>query len=290
MGPSAYERRAHEQIQAWKKRQPTWIGRGRRILNLPLETAGNLIFKVPGVAWAVDQSVGPVVGALNAVAQSSVRHAAIHRAYRDGGHAQVRQHADLLSLDLEQIDRAIGRLGAKYQALALAEGAATGLAGLGGIPVDVVALVLLNLRAIGEYAAYCGFDLRGQEERLFAMNVLGYASSAAPGRDKYGTMAQLAKIARDVSTRRPWKELKKHAFVRVVRRIARAVGVRVTRAKLAQIIPAAGAVFGGVFNAQFTSGVCDTAHMFYRERFLLAKYGPAFLDPAPPAAGQLSPA
>ena len=281
MEPSAYERRALEDIHAWKqqKTRSTWIGQTRRIVNLPLETAGRLLFKVPGVTRAIDRSVGKLVGALNDVAQSSVRHAAIHGEYRDGGHAHVNEHADVLSLDLEQIDRAIGLLAAKYQALALAEGAATGLAGLAGIPVDVVALVLLNLRAIGEYATYCGFDPRGHQERLFAMNVLGFASSATTARDKYGTVAQLAKIARDVSTRRPWKELKKHAFVRAVRHIAKTLGLRLTKAKLAQIVPAAGAVFGGVFNAQFTSGVCGAAHMLYRERFLIAKYGIALVEP-----------
>ena len=279
MEPSAYERRALADIHAWKaKKKPTWLGHTRRIVNLPLEKVGQLVFKVPGVTWLIDRSVGRVVGALNSLAQSSVRHAAIHEEYRDGGHAHVKEHADVLSLDLEQIDRMIGLLAAKYRALALAEGAATGLAGLGGIPVDVAALILLNLRAIGEYATYCGFDLRGQQERLFAMNVLGFASSAAP-RDKYGTVAQLAKIARDVSTKKPWKELKKHAFVRVVRQIAKSFGIRLTKAKLAQIVPAAGAVFGGVFNAQFTSGVCDAAHMLYRERFLVAKYGIVLIEP-----------
>jgi hypothetical protein len=280
MEPSAYERRALEDIHAWKQQRTTstWIGQTRRIVNLPLETVGRLLFKVPGVTWAIDRSVGRLVGALNGLAQSSVRHAAIHEEYRDRGHAQVKEHADVLSLDLEQIDRTIGLLATKYKALALAQGAATGLAGLGGIPVDVVALVLLNLRAIGEYATYCGIDLRGQHERLFAMNLLGFASSATAARDKYGTVAQLAKIARDVSTKRPWKELKKHAFVRAVRQIAKSLGLRLTRAKLAQIVPAAGAVFGGVFNAQFTSGVCDAAHMLYRERFLVEKYGIGLIE------------
>jgi hypothetical protein len=44
--------------------------------------------------------------------------------------------------------------------------------GLPGIPPDVVALISLNLRAIGEYATYYGFNINSQEERLFVMNVL----------------------------------------------------------------------------------------------------------------------
>jgi len=71
----------------------------------------------------------------------------------------------------------IGWLAAKYKGAALVEGAATRAAGLLGIPPNIVALLTLNLRAIGEYATFCGFDISRQEERLFAMNVLGLASS-----------------------------------------------------------------------------------------------------------------
>jgi len=66
-------------------------------------------------------------------------------------------------------------------------------------------------------------------------------------------MAQLVRIAQDVAKKRTWKELEKHAFARVIQQIAKALGVRLTKAKLAQIIPAAGAVVGGGFNAYFTS-------------------------------------
>jgi hypothetical protein len=282
MEPSAYERRALDGIRAWKEGKQTRLGHARRVLALPFEKVGGLLFKVPGVAWVVDKSVGQLVHALNQFAQSSVRHAAIHGEYRGDGHAHVSHHSDMVSLDLEQIDRTIGRLAAKYKALALAEGAATGFVGLAGIPVDVVALVTLNLRAVGEYATYCGFDVREQEERLFALHVLGYVSGPTP-REKQQALAQLLRIAREASTKKPWKEMKKHAFVRIVKQIAKALGIRLTKAKLAQIVPAAGSIVGGLFNAQFTSSVCTAASMLYRERFLAEKYGDALL------IGQISP-
>jgi hypothetical protein len=130
----------------------------------------------------------------------------------------------------------------------------------------------MNLRAIGEYATYYGFDIHRQEERLFAMNVLGLASSPNDA-SKGLAMAQLVRIAQDVAKKRSWKELEKHAFVQVIQQIAKALGVRLTKAKLAQIVPISGAVIGGGFNAYFTSKVCDAAYYLYRERFLAAKYG-----------------
>ena len=80
-------------------------------------------------------------------------------------------------LDLEQVDAVVGWLDAKYTGLAFAEGATAGAAGVLGLIADIPALVTLNLRAIAEYATYYGFDVASQRERVFAMNVLGLASS-----------------------------------------------------------------------------------------------------------------
>lgn len=194
----------------------------------------------------------------------------MYQEYRSNG-CEVNSPRDIFQLDLEQVDRTIGWLSARYKGIALVEGAATGAAGLLGIPPDVVALVTLNLRAIGEYATYCGYDVSKQEERLFAMHVLGLASSpndAAKG----VAMAQLVKIAKQVAQKKPWKELNKHTFVQLIQLISGALGRRLTKAKLQQTIPVAGAVVGGGFNAYYTAKVCDAAYYLYRERFLANKY------------------
>jgi len=66
------------------------------------------------------------------------------------------------------------------------------------------------------------------------------------------------------------------------------------------VLPIAGAVMGGGFNAYFTTKVCVAAYFLYRERFLAAKYGPEIigapvipaddLGPAYPEAGEHLPA
>ena len=65
-------------------------------------------------------------------------------------------------------------------------------------------------------------------------------------------MAQLAKIAADAAKKTTWNTLEGRAFVRIIQQIARALGVRLTKAKLAQGVPIMGAVVGGGFNAYFT--------------------------------------
>ena len=89
---------------------------------------------------------------------------------------------------------------------------------------------------------------------------------------------KLVLIARDVALKKTWKDLEKHAFVKVVQKIAEALTIRLTKAKLAQVIPVAGAAIGGGFNAYYTNKVCDAAFYLYRERFLASKYGPEIIE------------
>lgn len=275
--PSDYEQKEIISIHQWKNPKLTWFDKAMEIANWPIDKAGDLVMETPGVGWVIEKSATGLVGALNDFAQWSVRPDAIFEEFRDCGHSGVTKHKEVSGLDLEAVDKVIGFLGAKYKSLALTEGALTGTAGLPGIPADVVALILMNLRAIGEYATYCGFDMASQQERLFALNILGLASSPTDA-SKTVAMTQLVKIAKDVALNRPWKQLEKHAFVQIIQKIAESLGIRLTKAKLAQIVPVSGAVVGGGFNAYFTAKVCDAAYYLYRERFLATKYGPDIID------------
>lgn len=271
--PSKYERTEIVAIHEWKNPSLSWFDQAMAVINKPLDLAGNVVMNVPGIDWVMEKAFGGALNLLNDGASWSVRPGAV---FADFG-PDVQRLEDIHQLDLKEVDKAIGYLAAKYKSLALAEGAAAGAVGLPGIPPDVVALLGLNLRAIGEYATYCGFDVNSQQERLFALNVLGLASSPTDAA-KTVAMAQLVKIAKDVARKRTWKQLEEHLFVRIVQQIAKALSVRLTKAKLAQVVPAAGAAVGGGFNAYYTAKVCDAAYFLYRERFLAAKYGPQIIE------------
>jgi hypothetical protein len=282
-GPSDYEKNARLEIHAWKNPKLGWFGWAMHTINWPFEKAGELAMKVPGIEWVIQKACSGLLGVLNDAAQYTVRHDTIFENFRKSGHP-INSHADIYNLDLEDIDRVIGWLAMKYKGAALVEGTGAGAAGFVGvpagiaaIPVDVVAVIGMALRAIGEYATHYGFDISSQHERLFAMTILGYASSPSDAA-KTTAMAHLTKIAVDVAKRKAWKDLQDHAFVVVLQKLANSVGVRLTKAKLAQAVPAAGAVIGGGFNAYYVSKVCDAAYFLYRERFLAQKYGPDFID------------
>ncbi|MCK5686601.1 EcsC family protein [bacterium] len=272
-----YEKEAIVGIHEWKNPQIGWFGKAMEIINWPIERAGDLITEVPGVEWVIEHAIGGLVSFLNDIAHWSVRPDAIYEEYKAAGFDQIKRPKDIFSLDLEDVDKVNGYLAAKYKAIALAEGAATGSIGLPGIPPDIVALITLNQRAIGEYATYYGFDISSQQERLFALNILGLASSPNDAA-KQVAMAQLVRIAQDVAKKKVWKDLEKHSFVTIIRLIARSLGIRLTKAKLAQIIPVTGAIVGRGFNVYYTNNVCDAAFYLYRERFLAEKYGEDIIE------------
>ncbi len=272
-----YDKRALQEIHEWKNPQLSWFDKALQIVNQPFNAAGNAVLSAPVVGEALQKAVQGLVGVCNDAAQWSVRPEAVFEEFRSDGHTHIKTHNDIKTLKLEEVDKTVGWLAAKYKGLALLEGAGTGATGIAGIAIDIPALIALNLRAIGEYATYYGFDIERQEERLFAYNILGLSSSPTDV-SKNVAMAQLVKISQQVAKKQTWEKLEQHAFVKIIQQIAKSLGIRLTKAKLAQIIPVTGAVVGGGFNAWFTSNVCDAAYYLYRERFLAERYGASVIE------------
>lgn len=267
-----YDKKALVEIHAWKNPEITWFDKALSVINKPLDYVGDVILDNDTVGHVIKKSVNGLVSICNDAAQWSVRSEAIFKEFRGDGHHHINSHEDISSLALEHVDKTVGWLAAKYKGIALTEGAGAGAVGMAGMVIDIPSLITLNLRAIGEYATYYGFDIERQEERLFAFNILGLSSSPTD-LSKNLAMSQLIKISQDVARKKTWNELNKQAFVQVIQQISKILGIRLTKAKLAQTIPVAGAVVGGGFNVYFTNKVCDAAYYLYRERFLATKYG-----------------
>lgn len=273
---SAYERQALREIQLWKQPDTSLLGKAFGRVNQTLHSATDLVRNVPGVDWTIENVVSGLLRLTNEIVQDSVWHDAIYKEYQEAGHA-VEGKDDIGRLDLEHVDQSLKGLDTKYRALATAEGAATGYAGASGIVPDVVALVALNLRAAGEYATYCGFDLQEPMERYYALQLLNAVSQPTDAA-KQAALVPVIRVSHAVARQQTVQAVEQYAVGRAIRNVTRALGVRLTRAKLAQIVPVTGAVVGGSFNAYYTSKVCDAAFFLYRERFLVSKYGAQVLD------------
>lgn len=271
-----YERRALQEIKAFKNPQESAFGRVWGQITAPVGKFANYVFDTP-VGKAVTKAVQGIVSMLNDGASWSVRTESIYAEFRSDGCTSVRGPTDIHRLSLEQVDKTVGHLAAKYKAFAAAEGAAAGTLGAPAIIADVPVLAGIALRAVNEFAAYYGFETSTQSERMFAMAVLSAASSPTVA-TKQVALAELTRASVMIGQRKTWEELQKVLSVNAIKKVAEALGVRLTKAKLAQVVPVTGAVVGAGFNAWYLGAVSETAYMLYRERFLIEKYGSDVVD------------
>jgi len=269
---SDYEMAALQEIQQWRTPEKGWFRKTVDGINDVFHQATDLIRKVPGVEWTIENVIAGILRLTNEIMQDSVWTDAIYKEYKKAGHP-VTSKEDIRHLDLEIVDKCLKGLDAKYRTLAAVEGAATGYAGLPGIVPDIIALVAMNLRAAGEHAAYCGFDISNNRERLYALQILDAASSEKNAK-KQVAFSPLVRVSSRLARKQAIRQIEDLAISRAIREVAERLGLHLARAKLAQIIPVTGAVVGSGFNALYTTRVTETAYYLYRERFLFYKYGP----------------
>ncbi len=271
--PTPYEIEARAAIEAWRNPPDSWFGAASRRLDGAWDQATDLVRRVPGVEWTIEHVVAGLLEVIGEITHDTLWRDGIFLEFKRTG-APVRSLEDIRALDLSVVDRALEGLSAKYQALAGAEGATTGMAGLAGIVPDIVSLVAINLRAVGETATYCSFDMTLAEERLFALRLLDVVAGGTDSRKRI-LMEPAVRVAKSVARRQGVQAIEQMGFSEAVERLARAIGIHLTGQKVAQVVPVAGAVVGAGLNVMYTRKVCATAFHLYRERFLDAKYGPA---------------
>jgi EcsC protein family len=273
--PSEYDARALSEIAQWRSPSSSWYSRLTGRAAQTWNDVTDLIRMVPGVEWTMDNVVAGLLDLTNEITQDSVWIDAVFKDFRDSGH-DIENHEHIGLLDLEQVDRITMGLDTKYASVAAAEGAATGLAGAAGILPDLIGLVSINLRATGEYASYYGFDIRDPRERLFALELLDHVAQPSTG-TKDMTFSPAVRTASRVARTQSSQALEQMGVMSAIERAARALGIHLTGAKLAQIVPITGAFIAGGFNAVYTTRVCTSARNLYRERFLVRKYGEVVL-------------
>ncbi len=123
-------------------------------------------------------------------------------------------------------------------------------------------------------AASCGYDVREPEEELLAQGLTS-PSGAASG-PKGAALAELSRPMQQMMHRATWKVLTEESLVKVIQQVYARLGLRITKAKLAQTVPAAGVVFSVGMNMAPVQAVARDAALASRLRFLSDKYG---LDP-----------
>jgi len=134
--PTEYEQKVLREIHRWKNPKVGWLGKTVDKVNRRLHGVTDLVRKVPGVDWTIDNVVSGLLRLTNEIMQDSVWREAIFKEYHTAGH-DVQTLDDIRRLDLEAIDQALRGLDTKYRSVTAAQGAAAGFAGAAGVLPDV---------------------------------------------------------------------------------------------------------------------------------------------------------
>ncbi|MDE2833592.1 MAG: EcsC family protein [Bacteroidota bacterium] len=264
---TASEQAVLAEVRTWRSRQPAWVDRQVSRINRPLKQLSGMMHKVPGFDWTLDNLITGVVRITNEIAQDTVSWKGVLERFRARGH-DIASIADVRSLKMEAIHEALEGIQMRYQSMTGAQGAAAGLAGLAGLLPDLLGLIGFSLRAAGETATCCGFDLSREHEREYALFTLCVAARTDDSRDAAGAIARH-------HTRQTAEQL---AVKGSMYGLARALGQRLIGLKAAQFLPVAGMVVGGGSNAWYTARVCETARHLYRERLIYRCHPAAIID------------
>lgn len=265
----AYEAKVREDIEAWKNPDKSVLDKALSVINKPIAQAGDALMNAPQFGDALTKATEQSITALSDAANWTLNTQDVINTYQnesDIAGSSITTFSDIERLPLAVVDKQVELFKSKYVALTSAQGVTTGVAGWVGIPADVVGLMTANLRAIGEYATYYGFDINNKGEQLFAMSLLAVATSAS-AEERKAALDNTDAMVKDPQTQ-AFNQVNEEVMSRVVRQTATKVATNMVKTKAAQIIPAVGAVVAGGVNASYTASVCEAAHQCYRERFL----------------------
>lgn len=284
-----YERQALVEVDAWREQSPTRgakaFGSLTRVVDRP-------------TAWVMEKTVvGRVLEGVLKVAMDAgswtVSEQRIVDAYRREGveiesFAQVRRE-----VPLPVRDREATRIARHYRAQMAAEGGAAGASAIAGpgvaaaaLVADVTLVTTWACRAAAHHAAVYGYRVDSPPERAMAMQVL-VGATAATDSARQAALANVTRISRQIAQRRTWEELERNALVRAVQDAAEKLGVRLTKAKLGQVIAVVGVVVGAGYNAWYADQVCTWGYWTYRAHYLEDKRAgfPTYVDDATPVTG-----
>ena len=269
----SYIAKARTEIQDWRHPDSSILDKTLATLVMPIEKAGEALMNAPQLGDTLKQATEKTILSLSDAANWTIDVQDTIEAYRNDGdseRANIKKLTDIQNLPIAVVDNQVRLFKSKYVALMSAQGVTTGIVGWAGIPADIVGLITANLRAISEYATYYGFDMSAKQEQIFAMSLLGLATSTSGDERQAAlddTFSLVTSDSKDPETL-ALNQINEEVMSRVLRQTATKVATNLVKTKAAQIIPAVGAVVAGGVNANYTASVCEAAYQCYRERFL----------------------
>ncbi|KHF34897.1 EcsC protein family protein [Paenibacillus sp. P1XP2] len=166
-------------------------------------------------------------------------------------------------LPLAIMDRTAEELIRGRVKFAAVQGATTGVGGVFTLAADIPMVLGLSLKVLQEIAVCYGYDPRTEQERIFIVKCLQFASADVVG--KKAVLEELALFERED------KELQVFSQIQGWREVVQTYRDSFGTKKLFQLIPVAGMIFGSISNKETIEGVAEAGKMLYRKRRILAR-------------------
>lgn len=168
---------------------------------------------------------------------------------------------------LELLDEVAWAITRENRVAAALEGLGCGLGGATLVLIDLPMLILVNLNAVAAVATSYGFDIDDPRERDFAIGILAGGATAlrqVVGGSPEPVEEPLAEVAPE--------HLASNRAALALHTAATRIAARLTRHKLAQLLPILGGAVGAGLNFHFTHTTSRTAVMAYRYRWLMRRF------------------
>lgn len=166
-------------------------------------------------------------------------------------------------LPLAIMDRTVEELIRGRVKFAAVQGATTGVGGVFTLAADIPVVLGLSLKVLQEIAVCYGYDPRTEQERIFIVKCLQFASADVVG--KKAVLEELALFERED------KELQVFSQIQGWREVVQTYRDSFGTKKLFQLIPVAGMIFGSISNKGTIEDVAEAGKMLYRKRRILAR-------------------
>lgn len=141
------------------------------------------------------------------------------------------------------------------------QGATTGFGGVFTLAIDIPLLLGTSLKVLQEMAITYGYNPNDQEERIFIVKCLQFASSDYNGKQAIlkELTGKMESPSESISRLQGWREV----FMNYRDNFS--------YKKLLQIIPIIGILFGAIVNRWTIDEVAETGQMLYQKRRILEK-------------------
>jgi hypothetical protein len=250
---TAYEAEQVGQIAAWKSEPPNPLSELWRLITLPGAKLVERIIPDTVVRAAIEKSYD--VTELLAGAEDIKRQAG------------VTDLSELQDKPLEECDRLARQVGMAAQAMAVAEGAATGAGGMLTTLLDVPLLFILGLRTIIKTGHCYGYPFEHRKGRHFALGVLVAAISGS---------LEVRRLR--ISRLRELEDLLLEETQEDI--VAEELLSLLFQLEIFEEVPGVGAISGALLNLTFMHRVDVTARRVFQERWLRDNGKVTVIEPA----------